>query len=170
MSKRSISWLAPLVMGLLLTAVWYSLRHVFGKPAWLLPMPHEIVHVMWAQRGLFAFAAWLTTQSALLGFFSAALIALLFALILGSSRWAQRGLYPYLLILQMTPVIVIAPLIVFWAGRGTGSIVLVTFIISFFPVVVNTTLGLVSTDRNLVEYFDVCGARKWQQLLLLRLP
>ena len=67
-------------------------------------------------------------------------------------------------------VLVIAPLINLWVGRGTGSIVLVTFLVSFFPVVVNTTLGMVSTDRNLVEYFEVCHARWWQQLLLLRLP
>src|SRR5690606_9953204 len=139
----------------------YALRHVFAVPAWLLPMPHEIAQVMWEQRNVFAFATWLTTQSALLGFLSAAVVALLVSLVLGSSRWAQRGIYPFLLILQMTPVIVIAPLIILWAGRGTGSIVLVTFIVSFFPVVVNTTLGLSSTDRNLVEYFEVCGARWW---------
>ncbi len=170
MKGRSITWLAPVIMGAVLIAGWYSLRHIFHVPDWLLPMPDEIAEAMWAQRGVFAFAAWLTTQSALLGFLSAAVVALGFALILGSSRWAQRGLYPYLMILQMTPVIVIAPLIILWLGRGTVSIVLVTFIVSFFPVVVNTTLGLVSTDRHLVEFFEVCGARWWQHLLLLRLP
>jgi NitT/TauT family transport system permease protein len=97
-------------------------------------------------------------------------VALLLALGLGSSRWAKRAFYPYLLMLQMTPLIVITPLIILWLGRGTPSIVLVTFLVSFFPVVVNTTLGLVSTDRNLVELFDVCDARWWQRLLLLRLP
>lgn len=170
MRSRHLTWLAPVVMGLALIAGWYALRHAVRVPAWLLPMPHEIAAAMAAQRGTFAFAAWLTTQSALLGFFSAAVVALGFALVLGSSRWAKRGLYPYLLILQMTPIIVIAPLIILWAERGMRSIVIITFIVSFFPIVVNTTLGLVSTDRNLVEYFEVCGARWWQRLLLLRLP
>jgi NitT/TauT family transport system permease protein len=170
MNGRHITWLAPVLMGALLTAVWYALRHAFGVPDWLVPMPHEIAEAMWQQRDVFAFAAWLTTRTALLGFLSAALGALLFALVLGSSRWAHRGLYPFLLILQMTPVIVIAPLIILWAERGTRSIVLITFLVSFFPIVVNTTLGMVSTDRNLVEYFEVCGARWWQRLLLLRLP
>src|SRR5690606_21946193 len=94
----------------------------------------------------------------------------LLALLLATRPWVRRSFYVYLVVLQLTPVIVVAPLIILWIGRGLPSIVLVTFIVSFFPVVVNTTLGLVSTDRNLVELFDVCDARWWQRLLLLRLP
>jgi NitT/TauT family transport system permease protein len=170
MNDRARPWLAPVLGGALIMGCWYALRHGFGAPAWALPMPHEVLRAIHDDWPTFSRAGLLTARSALLGFFAAALGGLGFAMVLASGHWARRALYPYLLVLQLTPVIVVAPLIILWADRGLHSIVLVTFIVSFFPVVVNTTLGLVSTDRNLVELFDVCDARWWQRLLLLRLP
>lgn len=171
MTRRVLqSVVAPLGAAVALIALWYALRHVFGVPAWLLPMPDEVLAASWKERALLGSGAWQTTQNALLGFFSAALGGLALALVLGSADWVRRGLYPLLLILQMTPVIVIAPFIVLWRGRGMESTVLVTFIVSFLPVVVSTTHGMVSTDRGLVELFDVWKASRWQKLWYLRLP
>lgn len=163
-------WLLPVLAGVAGIAAWYALRHIAGVPAWLLPVPHEIVAAMNNERALLAGAAWRTTQSAILGFAAAALAGLGLAVLLGSSRMARRALYPYLLFLQMTPVIVIAPLVILWVGRGTASIVIVTFLVSFFPVVVNTTHGITSTDRNMMELFTVWGATRWQRLSRLQLP
>ena len=170
MSTRWLKWALPLLGGAVLLGGWYALRHVFGVKDWLLPVPHEILEAGLRERNLIGAAAWQTTQSALLGFSAAAAGGLACAIVLASSRVVRLALYPYLLILQMTPVIVLAPFIVLWAGRGTGSIVTVTFIVSFFPVVVNTTHGMVSTDRNLVELFDVCNASALQRMFLLHLP
>jgi NitT/TauT family transport system permease protein len=170
MNERLMRWILPVAGGAVLLALWYSLRHVFGQPAWLLPMPHEIAAALAGERAMIGAAAWQTTQSALLGFLAAAFGGLVCALLLASSRPVRLALYPYLLILQMTPVIVLAPFIVLWAGRGTPSIVIVTFIVSFFPVVVNTTHGMVSTDRNLLELFTVCNASAVQRIFLLQLP
>ncbi|HUG09975.1 MAG TPA: ABC transporter permease subunit [Opitutaceae bacterium] len=169
--KTALSrWLLPVVAGVVGIAVWYALRHVVRIPAWLLPVPHEILAALDNERELLARAAWRTTQSAILGFAAAALAGLCLAVVLGSSRMTRRALYPYLLFLQMTPVIVIAPLVILWVGRGTPSIVIVTFIVSFFPVVVNTTLGITSTDRNMMELFTVWDATRWQRLVRLQLP
>jgi len=170
MSGRMLRWTLPVAGGAALLAFWYALRHVFGQPAWLLPVPHEILEALGRERALIGAAAWQTTQSALLGFLSAAGGGLVCALVLASSRPVRLAFYPYLLILQMTPVIVLAPFIVLWADRGMASIVIVTFIVSFFPVVVNTTHGMVSTDRGLVELFDVCNASALQRIFLLHLP
>lgn len=170
MSGRWLRWGLPAAGGAGLVLAWYALRHVLGVPRWLLPMPHEILAALGREHALIGAAAWQTTHSALLGFLAAALGGLICAVLLASSRPVRLALYPYLLILQMTPVIVIAPFIVLWAGRGLGSIVTVTFIVSFFPVVVNTTTGMVSTDRNLVELFDVCNASAVQRIFLLHLP
>src|SRR5204862_270426 len=71
---------------------------------------------------------------------------------------------------QMTPLPVLAPICVIWVGAGLQSVALLTFVIAFFPLVVNTTQGLISTDRNLVELFRLYGANRWQQLLALRVP
>jgi NitT/TauT family transport system permease protein len=170
MNGRLARIVFPVAGGLVLLGAWYALRHIAGVPAWLLPVPHEIAAAIGREHEVLASAAGQTTVSALLGFLSAALGGLACAVALASTRLLRLSFYPFLLILQMTPVIVIAPFIVLWADRGTASIVIVTFIVSFFPVVVNTTHGMVSTDRGLVELFDVCNARPWQRLLLLQLP
>ena len=170
MKTGILRWLLPVLAGLSGIAVWYGLRHIVGIPAWLLPVPHEILAALNNERALLAGAAWRTTQSAILGFAAAALAGLGLSVLLGSSRMTRRALYPYLLFLQMTPVIVIAPLVILWVGRGTASIVIVTFIVSFFPVVVNTTHGITSTDRNMMELFTVWDATRWQRLFMLQLP
>lgn len=170
MKARAMRWFLPLVAGAAGIAAWYALRHIVGVPAWLLPVPHEILAAMHKESALLAGAAWRTTQSAILGFAAAAIAGLGLAVLLGSSRTAKRAFYPYLLFLQMTPVIVIAPLVILWIGRGTASIVIVTFLVSFFPVVVNTTHGITSTDRNMMELFTVWGATRWQRLSRLQLP
>jgi len=92
------------------------------------------------------------------------------SVLLASSKWAYQGLYPYVLILKMTPVIVLAPIIIIWFGQGLTGTTIITFLICFFPIVANTTMGLRATDRNLVDLFQVYGANQRQQLLLLRLP
>ena len=74
------------------------------------------------------------------------------------------------MMLQMTPVIVFAPILVLWVGAGLKSVVVITFLICFFPLVVNTTQGLISTDRNLVELFRMYRASRWQEIFLLRVP
>jgi len=170
MNARTARWTLPLAAGLGLLTFWYSLRHLAGLPAWLLPVPHEIAVAMWRERAVLGAGAWQTTQSALLGFLAAAGGGLLLAVLMGSTRWLRLSLFPYLLMLQTTPVIVLAPLIILWAGRGMLSIMIVTFLVSFFPVVVNTTHGMVSTDRNLVELFEIWNARRWQRIFLLQLP
>ena len=72
--------------------------------------------------------------------------------------------------LQLTPIIVLAPILILWAGPGLPSVVIITFLISFFPLVVNTTQGLVTTDRLLVDLFRMGRATRRQQILLLRIP
>lgn len=170
MTGRLSRWSWPAGGGGVLAAVWYGLRHAGGVPSWLLPMPHEIAAAAWSERAVLAAAAWQTTVAALLGFLAAALGGLACAVALAGSRALRSAFYPFLLVLQMTPVIVLAPFIVLWLDRGLASIVAVTFIVSFFPVVVNTSHGMVSTDRGLLELFDLCDARPWQRLLLLQLP
>ena len=115
-------------------------------------------------------AALNTTQGALLGFALAVIVSSFFALALSLSRLVRIGLYPYLMILQMTPVIVFAPILVIWVGAGLKSVTIITFLICFFPLVVNTTQGLDSTDRHLVELFAMWRTSRLQQVLYLRVP
>jgi NitT/TauT family transport system permease protein len=162
--------LAPLLSGIVFVAGWYAVRAATGLQSWILPTPEEILQAAWRERATLLRAAGGTAVGAFGGFVAATLAGLAIALALGGARWLRTGLYPWLLVLQMTPVIVLAPIIVLWAGPGLPGIVTVTFLISFFPIVVNTTQGLLSADAHLVDLFRTYDATRLQELWWLRLP
>ena len=130
----------------------------------LLPTPGEILAAFRDNGDSLARAALNTTEGALLGFLCAIVVSAGLALTLSLSSLVRVSLYPYLMMLQMTPVIIFAPILVLWVGPGLKSVVVITFLICFFPLVVNTTQGLISTDRNLVELFRMYRARRLQAL------
>ncbi len=163
-------WLLPLASGALFVGVWYAVRHFSGLPSWILPTPGEILEAAVRERARLLHGVGSTAVGALAGFLLAAVSSFGLALLLGISRSLRAGLYPWLLVLQMTPVIVLTPIIVLWAGPGMPGIVTITWLISFFPIVANTTQGLLSTDLNHVALFRMCNASRWQELTLLRVP
>jgi len=168
--RSSQTWLLPVACGLVFLGSWYALRLVGHVSAWLLPMPHEVLAALVKERGRLLPAALETARGALGGFCLAGVSGVGVALLLGVSRPARVGLYPWLLALQMTPVIVLTPIIMLWAGAGLPGIVTITWLISFFPIVVNTTQGLLATDMNFVALFRMGNASRWQEMLYLRLP
>jgi len=115
-------------------------------------------------------AARYTAAAALAGFALAAGVAIASSLLLASSRFIHTALYPYLMGLQMVPVIIVAPILILWVGPGAPSVIIVTFLISFFPLVVNTTQGLLSVDRSQVDLFRMGQASRLQEMFLLRVP
>lgn len=163
-------WLAPVLSGSFFLALWYGVRQATGLQSWILPTPGEILRAAWTEHAVLLRAAGHTAVGALGGFLAAALAGFVIALGLGGARWLRTGLYPWLLVLQMTPVIVLAPIIVLWAGPGPPGIITVTFLISFFPIVVNTTQGLLSAEEPMVDLFRMYGATRLQELRMLRLP
>jgi len=139
----------PFLTGVGMILAWYGVcLSLSADQRFLLPTPHEVAR------------AFVDKGPALWGA----------ALFLSLSPLVRASFYPYLMILQMTPIIVIAPILILWVGPGLKSVVIITFLICFFPMVVNTTQGLISTDRNLVAFFKMCKATKWQEILLLRVP
>ena len=163
-------WLLPVVSGLGFVALWYGVRQLSGLQSWILPTPGEIVEAAWHERSTLLAAAANTAGGALAGFLLAGVIGFLTSMLLGVSRALRASLYPWLLMLQMTPVIVLTPIIVLWAGPGLPGIVTVTWLISFFPIVANLTQGLLSTDMNHVALFRMCNASRFQEMRLLRVP
>lgn len=161
----------PALTGALMIAAWHGVHTALHEDyKFLLPPPGEVITALQTNRDILARAALNTAQGALLGFGLAVGVSFVTALLLSLSAWVRASLYPYLMILQMTPIIVIAPMLVLWIGAGLKSVALITFLISFFPLVVNTTQGLLSTDRNLVELFRMQRARPWQEIVYLRMP
>jgi NitT/TauT family transport system permease protein len=163
-------WMLPIISGAVFVALWYAIRRWSGLQSWILPAPDEVLAAAWRERERLLPAAGSTAVGALGGFLLAGISSFGLALLLGSSRAFRAGLYPWLLVLQMTPVIVLTPIIVLWAGPGLPGIVTITWLISFFPVVASMTQGLVSADLNHVALFRMGNATRWQELVLLRLP
>jgi NitT/TauT family transport system permease protein len=163
--------LLPAITGVLVILVWYGV-HFYLEPEmrFLLPTPDAVFRAFAEHRESLLRAAYTTMKGALLGFSLAIVVSFALALLLSLSSLIRASLYPYMMALQMTPLPVLAPICVIWVGAGLKSVTLLTFVISFFPLVVNTTQGLISTDRHLVELFRLYRASRLQQLFLLRVP
>ncbi|HZP61333.1 MAG TPA: ABC transporter permease subunit [Opitutaceae bacterium] len=171
MPRRLLSLLLPAATGALFLALWYAVYFSLSADnRFLLPTPGEVWSALRDNRTVLFRATLNTAEGALLGFGLSACVSFVLALGLSLSSLVRVSLYPYLMILQMTPVIVFAPVLVLWVGPGVKSVTVITFLICFFPVVVNTTQGLVSTDRNLVDLFRMYKASRWQEVFLLRVP
>lgn len=168
--KAAGRYLWPILFGLALLSVWYGAIAIFAIPDYQLPAPHQIIAAGLDERDSLITGTLQTTIACLVGFFASVVGGMLLSLLLASSDWIFRGAWPYILILKMTPIIVIAPIIILWAGQGLVSITIITFLVCFFPIVANTTMGLRSTDLGHLDLFAVYRATRWQQLLWLRVP
>jgi len=168
---RALRCLLPAATGAGMILAWYGV-HLAMSPEqrFLLPPPHAVARAFVDEGPALWSAAANTGAGALLGFGSAVALSFLLALALSLSPLVRASFYPYLMILQMTPIIVIAPILILWVGPGFRSVTIITFLICFFPMVVNTTQGLISTDSNLVDLFRMCRAARWQEVFLLRVP
>jgi NitT/TauT family transport system permease protein len=163
-------WFFPVLSGGLIVLIWYAVRILGDLEPYVLPTPGEIVSAAVAERVLLLSAALTTLKGAVLGFLAAALVGFGMALVLASSRSVRFALYPHVLVVQMFPVIVLAPIFVLWVGPGLPSVARIAFLISFFPVVANATQGLISTEANMVDLFRMANASRLQEMLLLRVP
>jgi NitT/TauT family transport system permease protein len=162
--------LLPLASGLLMIGTWYAAIAVFSINPYFLPPFHEVVGAFHREGPRLLGAAAVTARYGLSGFAIAVVAGILLSLGLSSSRLIRQAVYPWVMLVQMTPVIIFAPIIVLWFDYGAASVVTISFITSFFPIVANTTLGLISTDPNLIDCFRVYRANRFQELFLLRLP
>ena len=173
MALSRIPWslaLWPVVVGIFLLLTWYGAIWLFSIPEYQLPQPHRIAQAMVNEREVLISGGAQTTIACLVGFFISVSGGLLLSIFLASSKWAFEGIYPFILLLKMTPIIVLAPIIILWAGQGIISITIITFLICFFPIVANTTMGLRTVDQNLSDLFRVYGATSSQTMFWLRLP
>jgi NitT/TauT family transport system permease protein len=167
---RLLGWAVPALVGLLVLGLWEGLVRAFAVPPYVLPGPVAIIQAMVADWGLLWASLLVTLRIALLALLAAVSLGGLLAVLFAQSRWVERALFPYAVVLQVTPIVAIAPLILIWVDDVTLSLLICAWIVAFFPVLSNTVLGLNSADRNLVELFRLYGATRWQTLWLLRLP
>tara|TARA_B100000029_G_scaffold379097_1_gene373922 strand:- start:1237 stop:2046 length:810 start_codon:yes stop_codon:yes gene_type:complete len=162
--------LPPVVMLGVVLLIWQAATRIFGWPVFLVPAPTDVLDALTEDASRLTHATILTGAAALLGLGVSLIAGVLVSIVFSQSRWIRTSFYPYAIFLQTVPIIAIAPLIVSWCGTGFSSVVLVTVIISLFPIIASTTAGLLRVDQDLLDLFRLHCASRWQVLLKLRLP
>jgi NitT/TauT family transport system permease protein len=163
--------LAPLVVGGLVLIVWDIFVRITGTPPYLLPGPRLVFQTLISDWHELSPALMMTLQITLAAFVAAVISGVLISILFTQSKWIEKSLFPYAVILQTTPIVAIAPLIIIWLRNNTfAALVVCAWIVALFPIIANTTLGLNSVDHNLVNLFQLYKASRWQTLLYLRLP
>jgi NitT/TauT family transport system permease protein len=160
----------PVITGMFFIGAWYGFILWTNAPGWKFPFLHEVLVAGYRERVLLFEGALETLSGAFLGFTAAVGLGFCFSVMMAASVSFRRAFYPYILALQMIPVIVLAPVCVLYFGTNLLSVTAIAFLISFFPIVANTTQGLISTDQNLIDLFKMCNASRFQEVTLLRVP
>jgi NitT/TauT family transport system permease protein len=168
--SRFLRIAAPALIALLLLAAWQGLVVAFDVPTYIVPSPVVVLRTLVADRALLADALAVTLSIALTALAIATVAGTLVALLFVQSRWIEMSLFPYAVLLQVTPIVAIAPLIIIWVKDTRTALVLCAVVVAIFPIIANTTLGLRSVDRGLLDLFRMCRASRWQVLARLRIP
>ena len=160
----------PALVAVILLGLWQGLVTSLNIPVFLVPSPLRVVQVMVSDAGLLFGALLTTLKITLFAFVCATVVGVLIAFTFVQSRLIETALFPYAVLLQVTPIVAIAPLIIIWFKDPTLSLVICATIVALFPVISNTTLGLRSVNPGLMSYFQLNRATRLQVLLRLRIP
>ena len=161
---------APLAVGAVLLALWEIVVRVNGIPPYILPGPLAIANSLWTDGPSLLGSLLVTLRVTLAALAAAAILGGAIAVLFSLSRILELSLFPYAVILQVTPIVAIAPLIIIWVQEPFLALLVCAWIVAFFPIVANTTVGLNSADRNLLALFRLYGASQVQILRYLKLP
>ena len=158
------------ILGVAGIVLWQALVGLLHVPPYILPGPAAIAATLFRDAGML-FASLMVTLGVALEALAAAVVGgAALAILFAQSRWIERGLFPYAVILQVTPIIAVAPLILVYVGSTRAALLICAWIVAFFPVLSNTALGLRSVDPAMLDLLALYRARRGQVLWHLRLP
>lgn len=164
--------LLPPLVGVLFLLAWEAAVTAWDIPPFVLPPPSAVANALWNDAPLLLQSSWITLIITVQAFLLALISGVALAVLFKQSRTVEAALYPYAVILQVTPIVAIAPLVVIWVGyeRVNLSLLILAWIVAFFPVLSNSTAGLAAVDPNLRDLFRLYGASRWQMLWRLQFP
>ncbi len=168
--ERTLGIFVPILTVLALLILWQLLVVGTGVPQYILPSPIAVAKALVSDWGILWPALWVTTKITFISLMLALIGGVGFAIFLVQSRWIELAFYPLAVILQVTPIVAIAPLILIYAPTREAALLICGFLVAFFPILSNMVQGLKSVDHNLLNLFDLYGASRWQALLHLKLP
>ncbi len=161
---------APALFAVAAIVLWEAAVRLTGVPSYLVPGPVAIIGAFLADPATLLLSLLSTLSVTFAALIAAALLGVLLALAIAASRLLAAAIQPWAVVLQVTPIVAIAPLIIVWVGDPFASLVVCATIVAFFPVFANTAAGLASAPAELVDLFRLYGASRMQTLWLLRLP
>ena len=170
MTRETVEdYLFPALMLAIAVLAWEAYVRLGHVPSFILPAPSQVFLTLirdWPTLGASLLVTLRTTFEALL---AAIIGGVALALVFHLWRPLERAFFPFAVVMQVTPVISIAPLLLVYLS-SSAAVLVCAFLVAFFPILSNTALGLASADHNLIDLFELYGAPPWQQLRLLRLP
>jgi NitT/TauT family transport system permease protein len=168
--ERIGRWLLPLAIMVLAIWLWDRICIWNDIPKYILPRPGVVLQTLFDDAGLLFSSLLVTLRITFLSLLLAVIGGVGLAVLFAQSKWVEMSFFPFAIVLQVTPIVAIFPLINIYVDNQTTKLLLCAWIVAFFPILSNTTLGLNSVDRNLRDMFKLNGATRWQQLRYLRLP
>ncbi|CAH2408700.1 ABC transporter permease [Mesorhizobium escarrei] len=168
--ERIGRWLLPLAIMVLAIWLWDRICIWNDIPKYILPRPAVVLQTLFDDAGLLFSSLLVTLRITFLSLLLAVIGGVGLAVLFAQSKWVEMSFFPFAIVLQVTPIVAIFPLINIYVDNQTTKLLLCAWIVAFFPILSNTTLGLNSVDRNLRDMFRLNGATRWQQLRYLRLP
>lgn len=170
LSDSITRWLYPTLGVLAILAVWELIVRLFNVPIYIIPAPSAIIATIVSQYPILLQNSVATLGEILAGFGLSVAVGVPLAIAIAYSRFMERVLYPILVSSQTVPKIAVAPLFIVWFGFGTLPKVIVAFLIAFFPIVIDSVVGLRSTEPEMIYLVRSMGASGWQTFTKIRLP
>jgi NitT/TauT family transport system permease protein len=169
MRRSFADYALPLLVFLAMIGLWEALVRVNDIPPYVLPAPSLIGVTLVKDWGTLSGSLLVTLQITFEALLAATVGGVALAILFARSRWIERSFFPFAVVLQVTPIVAIAPLLLVYLDANTAVLVC-AFLVAFFPILSNMALGLASADHNLIDLFELYKASRWKQLILLRLP
>ncbi len=170
LDTRFSRWILPALLLLALGAGWEIAVRLTDTPKWMLPAPSDIFRAFRDDRAMLLEHTWVTFIEVIIGFGIALVAGILAGIAIDSSRVIERAVYPLLIASQTVPLVVLAPLFLIWFGYGLLPKVLITALIAFFPLAVNTVDGLRAADREILQLLRSMGASAWERFRYAKVP
>lgn len=169
-NERVAKWTLPALVMVLTLIAWDRIVAWNEIPHYILPGPGLVFQTLVADWPILFDALLVTLQITLMALAVAVAGGVGLAILFTQSRWMEMSFYPYAVILQVTPIVAIAPLIFIYVDNRLAGLLVCAWLVAFFPILANTTLGLRSADRGLHDLFSIYGATRWQRLRYLQIP
>jgi NitT/TauT family transport system permease protein len=170
MTRSRMIYVAPALVGLLFVLIWELLVRAFDTPFYIVPSPLLVAQTLVHDAPLLFSALLVTLRITGLALLLAVVLGVTLAFVFVQSRTIEVSLFPYAILLQVTPIVAIAPLIIIWVKDPLAALVICATIVAIFPIISNTSLGLRSVDADLAALFKLYGASRWNTLVRLRIP